>query len=311
VPEQSVIRPVTRGDLPEIVDLLNAVDAAEIGRPDTSAEDVETDWNEEGFDLARDAWVAVEPDGEPTGYAYAGDQFRTGELEGDVYVHPEKGEPGLARRLLDAVERRAAERAAERAYVAPRLSVFSFAGNEAKRLLLEEGGYTVRRRVLRMAADLGDATPVLEPPEGVEIRPFDPEADDHTMHEVMHEAFEDHFRQSEEPFEAWRRRLMGHADFDPGLWLLAWAGREPVGGLIAYDHGDLGWVKGLGVLSARRGRGVGGALLSRVFATLRARGQDRVELGVDAEGTTRAVAVYERAGMHVELEYLLYERPLA
>ena len=40
----------------------------------------------------------------------------------------------------------------------------------------------------------------------------------------MNEAFADHFRQSEEPFEAWRARLLGHADFDPDLWWLAWDG---------------------------------------------------------------------------------------
>ena len=72
-------------------------------------------------------------------------------------MNPERGEPGLARRLLDLVERRAAELAAERAYPEPRLSIFAFGGNAAKRRLLEEGGYDLRRRVLRMAADLDDA----------------------------------------------------------------------------------------------------------------------------------------------------------
>jgi mycothiol synthase len=317
-PPLSDIRPPTRGDLPEVVDLLNAIDVAEIGHPDSTAEDLENDWNETGFDLARDAWLAVGSDGEPTGYAYAGDQFRTGEVEGDVFVHPEGGEPGLARRLLDLVERRAAELAAERGYPEPRLSIFAFGGNAAKRRLLEDGGYALRRRVLRMAADLGAATPRLEAPDDVDIRPFRPSVDERTMRDVMNESFADHFRQSEEPFEAWRRRLVEHPDFDPALWLLAWAaagaggdaGERAVGGLIAYDHGDLGWVKGLGVLRPWRRRGVGGALLSHVFAALLARGQARVELGVDADAATRALEVYERAGMHVAHEYLLYQREL-
>ena len=37
------------------------------------------------------------------------------------------------------------------------------------------------------------------------------------MYETMNEAFEDHFQQSEEPFDVWRARLLGHADFDPDL----------------------------------------------------------------------------------------------
>ncbi len=317
-PPPSGIRAPTRGDLPEVVDLLNAVDVAEIGHPDSTAEDLESDWDEVGFDLARDAWLAVGPDGLPRGYAYAGDQFRTGELEGDVFVHPEGGEPGLARRLLDLVERRAEELAAERDYPEPRLSIFAFGGNAAKRRLLEEGAYALRRRVLRMAADLGETTPCLEPPDGVEIRSFRAGVDERTMRDVMNEAFVDHFQQSAEPFEAWRRRLVEHPDFDPGLWSLAWAaagagdetGEQAVGGIIAYDHGDLGWVKGLGVLRRWRRRGIGGALLSHVFVALLARAQARVELGVDADAATRALEVYERAGMHVAHEYLLYQRKL-
>jgi len=317
-PRAADIRPPTRGDLPEVVDLLNAIDTAEVGHPDSTAEDLETDWGEAGFDLTRDAWLALGPDGVPTGYAYAGDQFRTGELEGDVFVHPEGGEPGLARRLLDLVERRAAELAAERGYPEARLSVFAFGGNAAKQRLLEEGGYDLRRRVLRMAADLDETTPCLEPPGGVDIRPFRVDIDERTMRDVMNEAFADHFRQSEEPYEAWHRRLVEHPDFDPGLWSLAWAGvdagdesgEQAVGGIIAYDHGDLGWVKGLGVPRPWRRRGVGGALLSHVFAALLARGQARVELGVDADAATRALEVYARAGMHVAHEYLLYQRAL-
>src|SRR5674476_1012061 len=58
----SHIRPATRGDLPEVVDLLNACDVAEVGEPDTAADDVESDWGMEGFELARDAWVVVADD---------------------------------------------------------------------------------------------------------------------------------------------------------------------------------------------------------------------------------------------------------
>ena len=49
----SRIRPATRGDAPEIVDLLNACDVAEVGEPDSTLEDLENDWSMEGFDLGR------------------------------------------------------------------------------------------------------------------------------------------------------------------------------------------------------------------------------------------------------------------
>jgi ribosomal protein S18 acetylase RimI-like enzyme len=120
----------------------------------------------------------------------------------------------------------------------------------------------------------------------------------------------DHFQQSEEPFDAWRARLLGHADFDPDLWLIAWADDEAAGALIAYDHGDLGWVKGLGVRRPWRRRGLGTALLAHALTEFHERGQSRVDLGVDAEGATRPLRLYERAGMQATSAYELYVRSL-
>ena len=220
----SRIRPATRGDAPEIVDLLSACDVAEVGEPDSTLEDLENDWSMEGFDLGRDAWVAEGRDG-LVGYAYAGDQFRTGELEADLWVHPEHHEPELGGRLLGLAERRAAQLAVERGYPDPALDVFCIAGNRAKRDLLRRHGYGLKRTVYRMTADLAGGAPAAPVPEGLEIRSFRLDADERTMHDTMTEAFEDHFRRSNEPFEAWKTRLLGHADFDPGP-LVARLGRR-------------------------------------------------------------------------------------
>ncbi len=306
----SRIRPATRGDLPEIVDLLCACDVAEVGEPDSTPEDLENDWAMEGFDPSRDAWVAEGHDG-LVGYSYAGDQFRTGELEADVWVHPDHHEPELGGRLLGLAERRAAQLAVQRGYHDPTLDVFCVAANRAKRELLRRHGYTLKRTVYRMTADLTVGAPPAPVPDGLEIRPFRLEADERTLYALMNEAFEDHFRQSEEPFEAWRARLLGHADFDPDLWWIAWDGDDAAGGLIAYDHGDLGWIKGLGVRRTWRRRGLGGALLAHALAAFSARGQLRVDLGVDAEGETRPLHLYERAGMQASSAYELYARSLA
>jgi len=308
----SRIRPVTRGDAPEILDLLNACDVAETGEPDSTAEDLENDWAMDGFDPASDAWVAEGPHG-LVGYAYAGDQFRTGELEADLWVHPEHYEPELRDRLLGLAERRAAAIAVERGYDDPRLDVFCAATNRAKRDLLRRHGYALTRTVYRMTADLDESPPEAPEPEGLEIRTFRLEADEETMFATMHEAFADHYRQSDEPFEAWKERLLGHPNFTPELWWLARdAGTgEAAGGLIAYDHGDLGWIQGLGVRAPWRRRGLGAALLAHAFAAFKARGQARVDLGVDAEGATRPLQLYERAGMQPGLAYELYSRRLA
>ena len=130
------------------------------------------------------------------------------------------------------------------------------------------------------------------------------------MHETMNEAFADHFRQSEEPFEAWKRRLLGHADFDPDLWFLAWDGDEAAGALIAYDYGDLGWVKGLGVRRPWRRRGLGGALLAHAFAALAARGQLRVEPRRRRRGRDAAAAPVRARRHAVTSVYELFAKRL-
>jgi mycothiol synthase len=307
----SRIRPATRGDAPEVVDLLNACDEAEIGEPDSTLEDLQNDWAMEGFDPATDAWVAEGPEG-LVGYAYAGDQFRTGELETDLWTHPSHYEPELGGRLLGLAERRAAALSVERGYEAPTLDVYCVTANRSKRELLRRHGYELRRTVYRMTIDLRDGAPAAPAPKGLAIRTFRPDADEETMFSTMREAFADHFRQSDESFDAWKSRLLGHPNFTPELWWLAWddAAGEAAGGVVAYDHSDLGWIQGLGVRRPWRRRGLGAALLAHALAAFAARGQQRVDLGVDAEGETRPLRLYERAGMRAGTAYELYAKQL-
>jgi mycothiol synthase len=304
----SHIRPATRGDLPEILDLLVAGDVATTGVPDTDAGDIEGDWNLAGFDLAHDTWLAEGPQG-IVGYAYAGDQLHTGELECDAWVHPEHDEPELLDRLLGLAERRGREVAAERGYAAASLDIFCISLDHAKRDVLRRRGYDVRRTIYRMGIDLTGGAPARAVPEGIEIRPFR-EAQAAIMRDTMNEAFQDHFRQSEEPFDAWKQRLLGHPKFDPDLWLLAWDGDEPAGALLCFNYDDLAYVQGLAVRTPWRRRGLGLTLLTTIFDVLAARGQLRVELGVDAEGKTQPLRLYERAGMHVTFTYELYAKDL-
>jgi ribosomal protein S18 acetylase RimI-like enzyme len=128
----------------------------------------------------------------------------------------------------------------------------------------------------------------------------------------MHDAFADHFRRSDEPFSAWRTRLLGHPSFSPDLWWLAWdtASGEAAGAVIAYDYGDLGWIQGLGVRAPWRRRGLGSALLAHALAAFARRGRLRVDLGVDAEGATRPLRLYERGGMRASAAYELFTKRL-
>ena len=128
------------------------------------------------------------------------------------------------------------------------------------------------------------------------------------------EAFADHWEYHREPFEQWREFTVRSRNFDPALWLVAWAGDDVAGYALNFPEraGDpgYGWVGTLGVRRPWRRKGVGEALLRRSFAALHARGIRKVRLSVDAESPTGATRLYERAGMTVLRRSNTWEREL-
>ncbi len=76
-------------------------------------------------------------------------------------------------------------------------------------------------------------------------------------------------------------------------------------------NGEWGWVETLGVRPAWRRRGIGQALLRSAFLAFFERGERTVALQVDAESPTGATRLYERAGMRVLYEVVVWEKMLA
>ena len=72
--------------------------------------------------------------------------------------------------------------------------------------------------------------------------------------------------------------------------------------------GDWGWVGSLGVRDGWRRRGIGESLLLTSFAEFHRRGERKVALGVDVQNPTGATRLYERVGMRVFWEAVLYEK---
>jgi ribosomal protein S18 acetylase RimI-like enzyme len=160
-----------------------------------------------------------------------------------------------------------------------------------------------------MRIDLA-ATPREGPlPGDIEIRSIRPGEDDRAIHAVLEYAYARHFRHIPQSFESWWPARTRHERYDPSLFLLALDAGQVAGGLTAYDHGDIGFVRELGVRPAWRGKGIGSALLLRSFESFRAHGQLRVALGVDAENES-AIGLYERLGMRVDSRHHLLRRRL-
>jgi mycothiol synthase len=293
-------------DAEAVVTLLRACDVAIFGEPDTEIADVRDDWTAPGFDLARDAWMIQRADGTAVGYAWF--RRRAGlDFDSDLRVLP--GEPldSLALTMLEAVEARTLETAAGKGAL---LCFFTGSVETELRALLERSGYREARTFFRMRIDLperDEGRASLVP--GIEIRPLRLGTDDRAIHAAIEESFAEHFRHTPRDFEEWWALRARHERFDPGLWLLAWDKDRVAGALVAFDYGDIGFVRELGVLKPWRGRGLGSALLARSFETLRAKGQHRVALGVDAENEG-AVGLYVRLGMRVDSRHHLMQRSI-
>src|SRR5690606_36307732 len=95
-------------------------------------------------------------------------------------------------------------------------------------------------------------------------------------------------------------------------WRIAWDGDQIAGLAISRvnssDKPDQAWVSVLGVSRPWRKRGLGYALLRQSFALFQSSGFKTAALAVDGSSLTNAVALYERAGMHVHQQRLVFRK---
>jgi mycothiol synthase len=305
LPAGLAARPVTADDLSAVLGLLIRCDLAEVGRADTTADDLLAEWNRPGLDLATDA-VLVEAEGAgPVGYAlvYAGE-------ESDGYVDPDWHGRGLGAWLV----RWRVERAGAQLVAAGRddglLEAWTNHDDTGYRRLLERAGHRYHRSNLIMRIELTTPPPAPAWPDGVALRPFEPERDAHATYRLVQDAFADVEGQAQRSYEQWARFMLNRDDFDPALWFVAVRGAEPVATALCFDYETEGWVRQLAVRRSERRQGLGLALLRHAFGVFHQRGRPSVGLAVDAVNTTGANRVYERAGMHVERRYDRYARPM-
>lgn len=196
----------------------------------------------------------------------------------------------------------------------------AFHGDERQARWLREAGFERVRTWWQMSRPVRpDESRLVDSPDrwevdGVVVRRvrragdgLPDEADLREVHDVLEDAFVDHFNSSEETFEEFLHRLRE----DPGhrwdhWWLAELVDAEgarprPVGALVGTvsesdDGPDGSYVAYLGVLDAARGRGVAKGLLRTIIADAAARGRDRVGLEVDADSPTGAAGLYTSMG---------------
>jgi ribosomal protein S18 acetylase RimI-like enzyme len=296
----ATLRDAHAEDAPAIAALLNGISLERHGETEVDADEVSAWLREPTIEF-----VLAERDGELVGYGDVGhDEGRPEELWFDVR---HRGEPATAALVMEELERRARSR--------PEPPQLLRAYADAEDALLAEvfrgHGFEVVRASYRMLRPLGGAVETEPLPEGLELRPYRDE-DAEAVYEAHMDSFADHWGFHRGPYGEWRRWTLERPGTDTSLFQLAWAGDALAGISLcrrySAEEPTRGWVSVLGVRPAWRRRGLARALLLRSFAEFARRGYDSVGLGVDAENTTGAVRLYERAGMHVHRRYDLWER---
>ncbi|MET8634854.1 GNAT family N-acetyltransferase [Streptomyces sp. NPDC004096] len=293
------VRPAALDDVTGLCELLNAVDLAEIGRPETDPHTVESDLRRPGVDLARDSWVGVDGDGRFVAYGLLWDVARGERIDVDLYTLP--AEDAAGRRLLELMEARAAQKAAENGAPSAVVHLYLNSSPTLDTTLLAARGWRVIRRfnvLTRPLSAAGDPLPVPGPVTGVTPRECRTDADRRRVHELLDAAFADHFEYHPRPYDQWLESLGPDRTDWSLVWIASLAGFGDAGVLMARnDDTSMGWIRHLGVLEAARGRGIGSHLLRHAFGAFAARGRDTVGLGVDTQNTSEALRLYLRHGM--------------
>jgi ribosomal protein S18 acetylase RimI-like enzyme len=143
------------------------------------------------------------------------------------------------------------------------------------------------------------------------VRRYQAHRDLERVYAATEEAFSDHWGYRPVTLEEWSG-LNVRDTLDYALWFLAEEKGEVAGVCLCRldetPDARLGWVNVLAVRRPWRRLGLGRAFLLHAFAELRARGRERVGLGVDTENTTGAVRLYESVGMTAVRRSDTYER---
>jgi mycothiol synthase len=299
LPEGFTLREATSEDVESAAAVLRAEEEDFRGRSDWGVEETAHIWRLANLEASA---LVEAPDGTTAAVVLAID--RGGNRDAWVTVHPDFTGRGLAAALLPQVEERA------RAAGIQKLKMGAFVENDGVRRLFEQHGFREARHYYGMRIDFEGPPSPPSWPAGIEVSIFQPE-DARAFHEALGESFEDEWGFHQPPFDQWKRERLEAPETDTSLWFVVREGPE----IVAVARCDPkreggGWVGALGVRKPWRKRGIGLALLQHTFVEFHRRGESHVGLGVDTQNPSGATRLYERAGMRVINEDVVYEKEL-
>jgi mycothiol synthase len=293
-------RPLTRDDARAVLDIVAACEVAEFGEVFIEIEDVWSDWDRPGYDLAEESLGVVEGDK----LIAVTEVFKGRRAE--VNVHPDHQGRGIGTALMRWTWNQAARHGS--ALVGETVSD----NNQAAIDLFRAHGYEELWHSWVLELPAGAPIVAAEPPPGVRLRPMRLGQDEQAAYRVIEDAFSEWPNRDPSSYEDWAPGVVGRGGFEPWHLLLATRmgsdGEEVVGACHLVMSGDEGWVNQLAVRRDQRRRGLGRALLASSFAAARERGATRFGLSTDSR--TGALGVYERVGMSARLTYTHWAKRL-
>lgn len=237
-------------------------------------------------------------------------------------VHPAWRRKGIGRAVLRWLEVRAHEVAAGRTHERSNAPTILQAQVRdqiiGKTALFVSEGYRPTRYGYVMMRDLRESIPEVMPPLGIEIRPVR-HNEMRQAWEAWRESFRDHFGYSESDWtDKHYEEFIAYPGLDPGLWRVAWAGDEVVGGCEIILGGEedailgvkRGWFDLIGIRRPWRRRGIARAAITSSLTMLRNIGIDEGALGVDALNPSHALPLYESLGFKVRKSTTIYQKKM-
>ncbi|MFP7299015.1 GNAT family N-acetyltransferase [Neobacillus niacini] len=299
------IKHPTLEDAQAITDLVALCDIEDIGEPDITLSDVLDMWN--SIPIETDAWVALSETNEIVGYGFV-EVTGANRMDTCVFVHPQFKNRGIGSLLLDKVEERAKVLVEGKEGPQKLMNQISFT-NSAARKLVEDRRYQFSRLYERMKIELEEEPAQVNLPEGISLRPFQPDHDEETLFLIYDETFQDSWGYTKKDFSTWISQKKSDG-YDPSLWFIVWKDSEPVGFLMSRMQDDGLFIDLLGVKREYRKHGIGRALLLHTFGIAYERNQKTILLYVDSDSLTNANRLYQQVGMRPHSQTAVYMKEL-
>lgn len=315
-------RPLRLTDAQAFAITVTAISAFSGAKSRFSAAETAVGWQEPDFDLATSSLGVFADDGVLAAYAILWANAATPVRPWLEWgVHPDYLDDNLSPDLLQWAEETALEvieRCPPGARVA--LQAGSPSNFTFKIKAMEDAGFVAARAAYDMRITMSERPLAPNLPAGFAYRPYRHEDDLPELVDTVLASFSDHFGYIEQPFEKelaeFRHWLHYSPHYDPSLvHLVIHQPSEVIAGCLialseAPKHPGIGFIDTVGVRREFRRRGLAQAMLYHSFAAFWDRGLRTVELDVDGESLTNAVALYEKVGMRIHRKLMSYEKVL-